>query len=156
MNRVAYKTYLASREWAVLKEQVRERSGDICERCLAAPYQETHHLTYERTGSERLDDLLAVCSPCHAYVSAKSTVDPCNVPRAPLRTRELPKPVVTFNWVCLACKGVSPSASRYCFDCGGDRPTSGAWICECCDRTMEGQWTMLPSCRLCGIGRRPH
>ena len=64
-----YKRYLASREWAVLKRRVRERSQGWCERCRARPYQETHHLTYERIGRERLEDLQALCRPCHAYES---------------------------------------------------------------------------------------
>lgn len=72
-----YQRYLASREWALLKEQVRKRSGDICERCLMAPYQETHHLTYARIGHEDLADLLAVCKPCHQFLSGKSDIDPC-------------------------------------------------------------------------------
>lgn len=76
MNKAEYHRYLASREWAVLKEQVRARSEGFCERCAVGPYQETHHLTYEHVGAELLDDLLAVCSPCHAFLSAKSNEDP--------------------------------------------------------------------------------
>lgn len=71
-----YPRYLASREWAVLKEQVRKRSGNKCERCFAAPYQQTHHVTYERIGHERLDDLLGLCRDCHEYLSAKTETDP--------------------------------------------------------------------------------
>ena len=76
MTTFDYGSYLASREWALLKEQVLERSGGICERCYNAPYQETHHKTYARIGHENVSDLLAVCSPCHRYLSAKSNVDP--------------------------------------------------------------------------------
>ncbi len=76
MTTFDYGEYLASREWALLKEQVRLRSRGICERCQKAPYQETHHLTYGRIGHERLEDLQAVCSPCHRFVSAKSDYDP--------------------------------------------------------------------------------
>ena len=70
-----YKRYLASREWAVLRERVRERSGDECERC-RKPMQAVHHQTYERIGHENLDDLQAVCNPCHEFLSAKSDQDP--------------------------------------------------------------------------------
>ena len=76
MDRSDYHRYLASREWALLKEEVRTRSGDTCERCEKAPYQETHHVTYERLGHEDLDDLMAVCSPCHRYLSGKTDWDP--------------------------------------------------------------------------------
>jgi hypothetical protein len=71
-----YGEYLASREWALLKEQVRKRSSGFCERCSVRPYQDTHHLTYERIGNEELDDLLAVCRPCHEYLSGKRKDDP--------------------------------------------------------------------------------
>src|SRR2546426_1847649 len=69
VKREEYQKYLASREWALLKERVRERSGGICERCKSAPHQATHHLTYERVGQELLEDLLGVCEPCHEFVS---------------------------------------------------------------------------------------
>lgn len=74
-----YGRYLASRPWAILKGQVRERSGGVCERCFSAPYQETHHLNYARVGRENLEDLLAVCTPCHEFLSAKSHEDPCEM-----------------------------------------------------------------------------
>ena len=75
-----YGKYLASREWAVLKTKVRQRSGGICERCRINPHQETHHVTYERFGRERLEDLQGVCRDCHKFVSNKSDFDPLNPP----------------------------------------------------------------------------
>ena len=71
-----YRKYLASREWAVLKEKVRVRSGGICERCFMAPHVQTHHVTYERMGHERLEDLEGVCEDCHEYLSGRSGFDP--------------------------------------------------------------------------------
>lgn len=71
-----YQRYLASREWALLKEQVRARSGGICERCYRNPHEQTHHVTYARVGHERLEDLQGVCGGCHQWLSAKSPVDP--------------------------------------------------------------------------------
>lgn len=71
-----YKAYLASRDWALKKEAIRERSGDTCERCHVRPHQSTHHVTYEHIGNEPLEDLLAVCNPCHEYLSAKRDHDP--------------------------------------------------------------------------------
>jgi hypothetical protein len=71
-----YKRYLASREWSLLREQVRERSGDSCEHCFVQHQQAVHHLTYERIGRERLEDLMAVCNPCHEYLSGKSNENP--------------------------------------------------------------------------------
>jgi len=77
---VNYKQYLASREWALRKRQVRERSWGRCERC-AAPQEAAHHLTYERLGNERLEDLLAVCDACHEYLSGLRPDDPATEKR---------------------------------------------------------------------------
>lgn len=71
-----YPRYLASREWSLLREQVRERSGDKCEHCRVAPQQAVHHLTYERIGHEDLSDLLTVCNPCHEWFSGKESRNP--------------------------------------------------------------------------------
>lgn len=73
---MAYQEYLASREWAVKREAVRKRSGNKCERCYTNPQQAVHHKTYERVGNERLEDLIAICHPCHEFLSAKSSIDP--------------------------------------------------------------------------------
>lgn len=70
-----YGRYRASREWALKRQAVLRRSGGLCERCLARATQ-IHHTTYERIGEERLTDLMAVCAPCHAFVSARSDHDP--------------------------------------------------------------------------------
>jgi len=81
-----YQRYLASREWALLREAVKMRAsitGDpayaVCERCNGAPVRATHHLTYERVGRETLDDLLGVCAGCHEYLSGKSEEDPMRI-----------------------------------------------------------------------------
>ena len=71
-----YQEYLASREWALLKEAVRERSNNTCEHCGRRPMEATHHTTYARAGQENLDDLMAVCNPCHLFLSGKSSIDP--------------------------------------------------------------------------------
>lgn len=71
MSEFNYQRYLASREWALLKERVKERDGNTCELCFAAPHENTHHLTYERLGHEDLSDLMGVCRPCHEWLSGK-------------------------------------------------------------------------------------
>jgi hypothetical protein len=76
MNKSEYQKYLASREWALKKEQLRTRSRGNCERCRRGKYESTHHLTYERTGDEPISDLLAVCNACHKFLSGKSDTDP--------------------------------------------------------------------------------
>ncbi len=76
MNRSEYQAYLASREWALLREAVRRRADDRCERCRRAKMDAVHHRTYERIGHEDLDDLVAICDPCHEFESGKRAVDP--------------------------------------------------------------------------------
>ena len=70
--------YMASREWGLKKRRVRERSGGRCERCEVRPHEETHHRSYERFGFERLDDLVGVCRPCHAFLSGILDDDPAS------------------------------------------------------------------------------
>lgn len=160
MNRVDYKAYLASREWAVLKEQVRLRSRDYCERCLTAPRQETHHLTYERIGAERLEDLLGVCSPCHAYLSAKSNVDPCNVPRrdrlelAPTAFAVQPAPEDCLKvWRCVCGVSNHPADARCdgCFKVRNPEVFVGPWMCTTCDHENEARYKYY--CEMCGGDR---
>lgn len=103
MRRAAYHRYLASREWGLLKEQVRQRSGGHCEHCGSNTYEQTHHVTYERVGAERLDDLLAVCEECHLFLSGKSDDDPsdsgwCGNPLTVLK--ETPANVECAAWIC--------------------------------------------------------
>ena len=64
--------YMASREWALLKEAVKKRSGGTCEHCHRVPGTQTHHRTYARLYAERLEDLLHVCEPCHLFLSGKA------------------------------------------------------------------------------------
>lgn len=78
-QRVDYHRYMASREWAVKREEVKKRNWGRCERCKSAPIQDVHHLTYERLGHENDDDLQGVCRPCHEYLSAKRDTDPAQI-----------------------------------------------------------------------------
>lgn len=75
-DREKYAAYLCSREWSVLKEAVKSRSGGICERCRVNKMDHVHHLTYSRKYSERLEDLQACCKKCHDFIHGKSQIDP--------------------------------------------------------------------------------
>lgn len=79
-RRFSYGRYLASREWAVKKREVRARSGGLCERCHFRPATQVHHRDYSHTGNERLDELQHVCRPCRLFESAEIEWDPasCN------------------------------------------------------------------------------
>lgn len=76
MNQEERHRYMASREWAILREKVRERSGGYCERCHLIEMAAVHHLTYIRLGREDLEDLQAICGRCHEFLSGKSDLDP--------------------------------------------------------------------------------
>lgn len=86
-----YQEYLASREWAKLRKAVRERSNNTCERCFVGPQDAVHHKTYARVGHELLEDLQAICKPCHDFLSAESDVDPLVKVKAKIVP---PKPIV--------------------------------------------------------------
>lgn len=109
--------YYTSREFGILKRRVRERSGGYCERCFIGPHDHTHHLTYERLGNERLEDLQALCEPCHQFVHGHSDHDPWEAHMQEERRRweaewrvfdEIPRPdgwwsnYRTVQLVCLA------------------------------------------------------
>lgn len=73
-----YQRYLAGREWGLLKQQVKARSGGICERCKFIPSTAVHHITYARKYNERIEDLQDLCDDCHKYVHGLSNSDPIN------------------------------------------------------------------------------
>ncbi len=76
-EKVDYHRYMASREWALKKEEVKERARGFCERCRSAPVQNVQHLTYARLGHEVVNtDLLGLCRPCHEFASGKRDDDP--------------------------------------------------------------------------------
>lgn len=75
-ERERYHRYLCSREWSVLKGQVKNRSGGICERCRHNRSDAVHHLTYLRKYQERIEDLQDICNPCHEFTHGKRARDP--------------------------------------------------------------------------------
>lgn len=74
-----YAAYLCSREWAEKREAVRSRASNRCERCEVLPMAACHHLTYKRKYKERLEDLQAICNPCHEFTHGKNDIDPCSM-----------------------------------------------------------------------------
>lgn len=75
-EREKYAAYLCSREWSELKQAVHKRAGDRCERCQVLPISAVHHLSYSRKYAEELEDLQAICQPCHDFTHGKSDFDP--------------------------------------------------------------------------------
>jgi len=75
-DREKYQAYLCSREWAEKREAVRRRFNGRCERCSVLPMAACHHLTYARKYDEPLEDLQAICQPCHDFTHGKHWFDP--------------------------------------------------------------------------------
>ena len=71
-----YAAYLCSPEWGQKRAAVHQRAGDKCERCKMLPIAAVHHLTYLRRYNEDLEDLQAICQPCHDFTHGKSDFDP--------------------------------------------------------------------------------
>jgi 5-methylcytosine-specific restriction endonuclease McrA len=45
--------------------KILERDSYLCQRCQSKIAIQVHHLTYERLGHERLEDLISICLACH-------------------------------------------------------------------------------------------
>lgn len=67
--RGTYDEYLSSPYWRrVVRPRILRRAAGRCELCHGDYNTEVHHLTYERLGHERDEDLMALCAGCHATV----------------------------------------------------------------------------------------
>jgi 5-methylcytosine-specific restriction endonuclease McrA len=64
-RRYRYDQYLHSRQWDLIRRQVRAKYKNTCQECFKAGKVEVHHKTYEWIGAEHLDDLVALCRSCH-------------------------------------------------------------------------------------------
>lgn len=80
---------MGSEQWSKIRTKVRRRARGYCERCKVGKREDIHHLTYERLGHERLDDLIAVCGPCHEWLHGKRSADPAATTYTPEETRIL-------------------------------------------------------------------
>jgi hypothetical protein len=60
-----YRAYMASPQWAERRGRTLMLAGGTCQRCGQRRATEAHHLTYDRLGRERDQDLLALCRSCH-------------------------------------------------------------------------------------------
>lgn len=71
----AYKSYMNSAMWRLKREEVLRRAEYSCEMCGVNEQWglHVHHLTYERFGNEKLEDLRVLCPECHrqAHFSGK-------------------------------------------------------------------------------------
>lgn len=72
-ERGLYRLYLRSNAWRSRRRAVIARAGGACEDCGRSflVVLDAHHLTYERIGDEDLEDLKALCRPCHDEAHAE-------------------------------------------------------------------------------------
>lgn len=63
MNKEEYHKYLQSDQWHATRRLAFAKHGTVC--FCGKIAIDMHHLTYERVGNERLDDLLPLCRTCH-------------------------------------------------------------------------------------------
>lgn len=100
-----YGLYLASREWAVKKLAVKERSGGVCEHCRHDVASQVHHMDYTRLYDELLTDLLHVCDACHRFISGHPMEDPKAYWKS-LQPRPIHQPIKD-GWIqCPDCRAV--------------------------------------------------
>ena len=71
MNSNQYQQYLKSGHWTDVKRRFKSSKlyRGCCECCenRNVPLH-VHHKTYKRLGSEKLNDLVTVCAPCHTEI----------------------------------------------------------------------------------------
>lgn len=76
-----YKAFLASPEWATVRQRVMQRAGGVCEYC-DDPATEVHHCTYVDLLNAGL--CVAVCRSCHQELEEDRLEDaPAHVVDAP-------------------------------------------------------------------------
>jgi hypothetical protein len=60
-----YQAYMASDAWQARSQRTLLLAGYTCQRCGRARASQAHHVTYDRLGAERDEDLQALCKRCH-------------------------------------------------------------------------------------------
>lgn len=68
-----YEAYLKSFHWHFMIRLKRESVGNKCEKCESSHNLQVHHLTYDRIGHERLDDLQVLCEYHHKEIHGIET-----------------------------------------------------------------------------------
>lgn len=77
-----YERYMASKKWDEKRRQKLAEAGYVCQRCGLSAHSvdlQVHHLTYERLGHERMEDLQVVCPQCHEFADAERIFEQAEV-----------------------------------------------------------------------------
>lgn len=65
LRSLEYAEYLTTPEWQETRGVALREAGYRCDDCRSRQHLDVHHLTYERLGCERLEDLQVLCRDCH-------------------------------------------------------------------------------------------
>ncbi len=71
---MTYEEYLRSPEWRRKRARRLKLDRNACQKCGATSKEyrlEVHHLTYERLGDERMEDLQTLCVLCHPVATSE-------------------------------------------------------------------------------------
>lgn len=60
-----YRYYLTTGTWRERRRAALDAAGYRCQKCREPRRLNVHHLTYERLGQERPEDLQVLCRGCH-------------------------------------------------------------------------------------------
>lgn len=69
--------YYQSDEWKARRDECLDLAFHVCYLCRGLAEQ-AHHLTYERLGNERQEDLMALCRRCHEAVHGYGVLGICH------------------------------------------------------------------------------
>src|SRR5579859_5354533 len=67
--------YLKSPEWKQKREVILERDNHKCKYCGSTENLQIHHKSYKNWQNEREDELITLCSDCHAKIHNKNTLN---------------------------------------------------------------------------------
>jgi 5-methylcytosine-specific restriction endonuclease McrA len=73
--RARYEEHLRSAQWKNMKRDMIRLRGAACERCGFGGTLELHHKTYQRLGSEWIEDLELLCHDCHLIADQERAAD---------------------------------------------------------------------------------
>lgn len=68
LRSMPYREYLKTRHWRRLRVVAIKKAKHKCAVCGDTENLNVHHLTYERKGCEKLEDLQVLCRECHENV----------------------------------------------------------------------------------------
>ena len=69
LREMPYADYLRTAHWMAVRAEALSRANYHCQVCMKRKRCDIHHITYERRGFERPNDIIALCSGkdgCHA------------------------------------------------------------------------------------------